>query len=246
MIDDFLTLNLLIISEAAAEREIVRRVAAEAPIPVEVTEVDASGSAAATAELLARASYDIVFFDSRMPKADRQATLDVIRAAKNRPLAILIGAAEMKTREVLTDGLEVDGVLAKPIDMKEARNLVDNCCRARLPRRVLIVDDSSTVRSIIRKVFQASRYKLEAEEAEEGQSAIEQANKRRFDIVFLDCHMPGIDGFATLQQLKRAHPDTKVVMITGTRDFRIEDRAHAEVPRISSISRSSPRISTPR
>lgn len=228
MSDDFLTLRMLIVSEAAAEREIVRRAAVEASIPIEIDEVAVPGDVAAAAEVLARSPYDIVLFDSRMPKVDRQAMLGAVHAAKGRPLAILIGAAEMRTREVLTDGLEVDGVLAKPIDTGEVRDLIDNCCRARLPRRVLIVDDSSTVRSIIRKIFQASRYKLEAEEAEEGESAIERAKKQRFDIVFLDCQMPGIDGFATLEQLKRVHPDTKVVMITGTRDFRIEDRAQAE------------------
>ena len=31
-----------------------------------------------------------------------------------------------------------------------------------------------------------------------------------------------------LAELKRVHPDIKVIMITGTRDVRIEDRARAE------------------
>lgn len=57
---------------------------------------------------------------------------------------------------------------------------------------------------------------------------MDRMKKQRFDIVFLDCHMPGIDGFEALATLKRQHPDTKVVMITGTRDIRIEDRARAE------------------
>jgi CheY-like chemotaxis protein len=153
--------------------------------------------------------------------------LDATRDASGRPLAILVGAAEMKTREVLTDGLLVDGVIAKPIDARELSQLIENCIRARLPKRVLIVDDSATVRSIIRKVLQASRFRLEPDEAAEGAAAIEQANQQRFDIVFLDCNMPGLDGFATLSQLKRSHPDSKVVMITGTRDIRIEDRARA-------------------
>jgi CheY-like chemotaxis protein len=50
----------------------------------------------------------------------------------------------------------------------------------------LIVDDSSTVCSVIRKVLQASRFKLEAEEAADGSVAIELAKKQSFDIVFLD------------------------------------------------------------
>lgn len=228
-----------------AERELVRQAAAQASIPIDVSELDTAGDAVATGELLARQSFDGVFFDSRIAKPARLELLSAIRAAASRPLAVLIGAAAIKTREVLTDGLEVDSTLAKPIDLKEARDLIDCCVRARLPKRVLIVDDSSTVRSVIRKVLQASRFKLEAEEAEEGSVAIERAKKQRFDLVFLDCQMPGIDGFAALGILKSAHPDMKVVMITGTRDARIGTAPAPKAPRTSSSCRSSPKTSTP-
>jgi CheY-like chemotaxis protein len=221
-------LKILVVSEAASERALVRRAAVHASVPIEVTEVEAAADASAARQSLASEAFDVVFFDSRMPKNERLLVLDAIRTAPSRPLAILIGAAEMKTREVLTDGLEVDGLLAKPIEPTEVTELVGNCIRARVPSRVLIVDDSSTVRAIVRKVLQASRFRLNAEEASEGNAAIERVETQRFDIVFLDCHMPGIDGFATLGKLRRAQPDIKVVMITGTRDMRIEDRAHAE------------------
>jgi CheY-like chemotaxis protein len=64
-------------------------------------------------------------------------------------------------------------------------------------------------------------------EAQNGQSAVEEAGHRHFDLVLLDCNMPGLEGFATLFQLKRAHNELHVVMITGTRDTRLEDRARA-------------------
>jgi CheY-like chemotaxis protein len=228
MSDDFVSLKVLVISEAAPERALVRQAATQASIPIDVSELEAAGDPIAMGELLAKQNLDVVFFDSRIPKLARQELLNAIRAAPSRPLAVLIGAATIKTREVVTDGLEVDSTLAKPIDLQEARNLIDCCIRARLPKRVLIVDDSSTVRSVVRKVLQASRFKLQAEEAEDGAGAIEAAKKQRFDIVFLDCQMPGIDGFAALGALRPAYPDMKVVMITGTRDHRIEDRARGE------------------
>jgi CheY-like chemotaxis protein len=162
-----------------------------------------------------------------MPKSSRQSLLKAIRAAPNHPIAILVGASSLKTREVLTDGLEVDGVLAKPIDAQEARGVIDGCTRARLPNRVLVVDDSSTVRSVIRKILQASCFRLEADEVTDGMAAIARARQTPFDIVFLDYEMPGLDGFATLAELRRMQPNVKVVMITGTHDFRIEDRARA-------------------
>ncbi len=228
MDDDFLSLKMLIVSEAASERELLRRLAAQASVPIEVLEVEAAADPAPACDALKRDSYDIVFFDSRMPKSGRQTLLEAIRAAPGRPLAILIGAAALKTREVLTDGLEIDGVLAKPIEIEEAKTVIARCVRARVPNQVLIVDDSSTVRSVVRKVLQASCFRLQAEDAPDGSTAIDCAKRKNFDLIFLDCQMPGLDGFATLAELKRTLPNAKVIMMTGTQDFRIEDRARAE------------------
>jgi CheY-like chemotaxis protein len=228
MTDEFFSLKILLVSEAAAERSQLRQVATQASTPIEVTERDTVGDPTALAALLSADAFDAVFFDSRFPKLTRQSLLDCVRAAPNRPLSILIGPSDIKTREVLTDGIESDGTLAKPIDGAEAKALFENCVRARLPKRVLIVDDSSTVRTVVRKVLLASRYKLEPDEAADGATAIDLAKKANFDIVFLDCQMPGIDGFDVLAEFRKAHERMKIVMMTGTRDVRIEDRARAE------------------
>jgi CheY-like chemotaxis protein len=228
MRDDIHTLKILIVSETAQERELVRQAALQASVPIDAAELDALGDRATTIELLAKQNYDVVLFDSRMPKLVRQGLLDLIRAAPSRPLAILIGPATIKTREVFTEGLDVDSALAKPIAIGEAGSLMERCIRARLPKQVLIVDDSPTVRSVVHKVMQASRFKLETQQAEDGSAAVELAKKKRFDIVFLDYQMPGMDGFETFAALKRSHPDIKVVMMTGARDVRVEDRARGQ------------------
>jgi two-component system chemotaxis response regulator CheY len=228
MDDDLISLKMLLISEAASERELLRGVLSQASVPIDLVEIETARDHDAACARLAKEAFDAVLFDSRMPKAGRHAVLQAARAARGHPLTILIGAAKLKTREVLTDGLAVDGVLAKPIVRAEARELIANCVRARLPNRVLVVDGSSKVRSIICKVLKASRFRVDAEQAETGAAAIERANRRRFDIIFLDCNLPAPDGFATLDALKRVHPDAKVVMMTGTGDVRLEDRARAE------------------
>jgi CheY-like chemotaxis protein len=228
MRDDIHSLKILIVSDAAQERELVRQAALQASVPIDAAELDALGERAATIELLAKENYDVVLFDSRLPKLVRQGLLDLIRAAPSRPLAILIGPATIKTREVFTEGLDVDSALAKPIEIGEANSLMERCIRARLPKQVLIVDDSSTVRSVVDKVMKASRFKLETQQAADGSAAVELAKKKRFDIVFLDYQMPGLDGFDTFALLKRSHPDIKVVMMTGARDVRVEDRARGQ------------------
>ena len=228
MSHDLVLLRMLIVSAAEPERQLIRRAALQASVPIEIVEIEAANESTAACEALAGDAFDAVFLDSRMPRSGRVAVIDAARASAGRPLVILVGAAELKTREVLTEGLAVNGLLAKPIEPQEASGVVEHCVRARLPNRALIVDDSSTVRLVIRKVMQASRYRLEAEEAGTGTAAIASAGQQRSDIIFLDCHMSDMDGFDTLNALNRAHPDAKIVMMTGTRDMRFEDRARAE------------------
>jgi CheY-like chemotaxis protein len=225
--DDLVTLKVLIASEAAAERALLRRVASQASVPIDVVEVEDAGSAAAVCDVLARNNPDIVFLDSRMPRADRQTVLDAAGDGGGQPLVVLVGPADIKTRQVITDGLSVDSALGKPLDAAEAQAVLGACVRARIPNLALIVDDSSTMRSVVRKVLQASRFRFETVEAAEGNAAIELARKQRFEVVFLDCNMPGLDGFDTLAELRRTQPDIKVVMITAANDQTLADKARA-------------------
>src|SRR5438093_478255 len=117
MSDDFISMKMLVVSEAASDREILRQASAQASITVESSVLVSPRDPVAMAELLARENFDVVFFDSRIAKPVRQEFLNVIRAAPSRPLAVLIAPAAIKTREVFTDGLEVDSALAKPIDI---------------------------------------------------------------------------------------------------------------------------------
>ena len=58
-----------------------------------------------------------------------------------------------------------------------------------------------------------------------GQDAIDACEERTFDIVFLDEQMPGMSGIETLQELKRLHPETPVVMITKSEEENIMEQA---------------------
>ena len=106
--DDIISVSpkFLVVSEAAPEREFIRRIVSDAPVAIEVMEVAAAGDVTATCEALACDTYDVVFLDSRMPRKSRQTAVDAIHAANGQPLAILVGPAKMKTREVLDDGLD--------------------------------------------------------------------------------------------------------------------------------------------
>jgi CheY-like chemotaxis protein len=121
----------------------------------------------------------------------------------------------------------VDGVVPHPQHADHARRLLQKCVRARLPTRVLIVDDSSTMRSIVRKILSASRFNLVLDECDQGAAALERVRTGGYGIVFLDYNMPGLNGFATLSQLRREHPELAVIMITSSTEAALQDRAHA-------------------
>ncbi|HCH42959.1 MAG TPA: two-component system response regulator, partial [Algoriphagus sp.] len=58
-----------------------------------------------------------------------------------------------------------------------------------------------------------------------GIDAIEEVEKRNFDVIFLDENMPGMTGLETLQQIKQIKPQIPVVMITKSEEEHIMDDA---------------------
>ena len=227
MSDDLVSFKILVVSGVDAERDLLRECAAKAAFPVDCVEAGSPADTAAVCTSVTRGALDFVFVDSRLPKNDRRTIYQAALASGSRPLVIFVGPADLAAREVMQADATADGLLPRPFDASQAAAMINVCGRARLPKQVLVVDDSANVRAVVRKVLQASRFRLEVAEAADGASAVAQAASRRFDIVLLDCNMPGVDGFATLGRLKRAQDDLSVVMTTSTRDSRIEDRARA-------------------
>jgi CheY-like chemotaxis protein len=172
MTDDFVSLKVMIVSEDAAERELIRRGVSTASIPVNISEVEAAHDEAAACKLLADDAYDVVLFDGRMPAVAQQVLLDAIRAAPGNPLAILVGEAGSGSEKDVA--VRLDGVIVKPVEPQQVSGLIGDCITVRLPKRVLIVDDSAAVRTVIHKVLNASRFHLEADEADGYSAAIDK------------------------------------------------------------------------
>ena len=81
--------------------------------------------------------------------------------------------------------------------------------------KVLIVDDDDNNRGVLCDALGGEPYRLL--EAADGQQALDIADKELPDLVLLDVLMPGMDGFAILQQLKaqeRTH-HIPVIMVTA-------------------------------
>jgi len=64
--------------------------------------------------------------------------------------------------------------------------------------RILIVDDSAVMRSLLRSVVSADPALEVAGTAADGASALEDISSTAPDLILLDVEMPNLDGLATL------------------------------------------------
>jgi CheY-like chemotaxis protein len=216
MSGDLLTLRMMVVSEDHAIQRQWRQGAGLASIPIEFS----SENAEAAIALLKSGGVDIVVIDAELSV---EGPGELIKAARHtEPPPLLAMSAPPQVAQV--DGGDL--TLPQPTNADEARALVERCISLRLPKRVLVVDDSSTTRSIVRKIISGSRFALDVSEAEAGQDALDKVADG-FDLVLLDCNMPGIDGFDTLAQIRQTAPRTAVVMMTATDDDAMADRAKA-------------------
>lgn len=101
-------------------------------------------------------------------------------------------------------------------------------------KRVLIVDDSTTARSIIRRTLEISGMEdLEIGEASNGLEALETLKANKYDLVFTDINMPDMNGEQLLKRIKSSPKlnDIPVVVISSMTNESKENKLlkeHAE------------------
>jgi len=217
MIDELLSLRVVNVSESQRDHDLLRQAASISHVPIELVEADGAPTAC---RLLAGAT-DLVFIDGALADDGINQVTAAARAAPNPAFTVLLSdtpAAPFPT----------DGLAAKPARLDEAKRLMNGAARVKLPSRVLIVDDSSTMRTIVRKILKASRFPFEVTEVQQGIEAINLAREVAFDIIFLDYNMPGLSGLETMSEFRREKHDAIFVLMTSAQGDTIADRALAQ------------------
>jgi response regulator RpfG family c-di-GMP phosphodiesterase len=82
---------------------------------------------------------------------------------------------------------------------------------------VLIVDDDAAVRGVVAKIL--SNRGCAFRMAGTGAEALQLLQREPSDVAFIDVHMPVMNGLDLADQLRREHPDTAIVMLTGMAEF---------------------------
>ena len=79
--------------------------------------------------------------------------------------------------------------------------------------RILLVDDEERFRANLQKMLGAQGLAVKA--AGSGAEALEELKLAPYDVIVLDIRMPGMDGLATLKEIKQIYPEVEVIILSG-------------------------------
>ena len=235
---DLEAVRALVVDDNAANRELVRRQLASWKMETEAV----AGGADALAKLRQAAAqarpYQVVLVDQRMPEMDGMALAQAVRldpAISGLRLVLMselgraftageLGAAGFSEclvkpmrQAALYDGLLRALGKAAPAASEPQRGIPVRGNAARRFFRVLVAEDNI----VNQKVAVAQLHKLgyEADVAADGVEALEALKRIPYDLVFMDCQMPEMDGFQATAELRKREGDRKhtpVVAMTAS------------------------------
>jgi HD-like signal output (HDOD) protein len=82
-------------------------------------------------------------------------------------------------------------------------------------KRILFVDDEPRILTGLRRMLRGLRREWEMVFAGSGAEALDQCASSHFDVIVTDARMPGMEGSELLAEVRRRHPDTVRVILSG-------------------------------
>lgn len=92
-------------------------------------------------------------------------------------------------------------------------------------KKILVADDRATSRELVRVALEHSGYLVY--EAADGAQALASARDILPDLIILDLHMPGLDGFGVIEEIRRDAQLTATPVMALTASAMQGDREHA-------------------
>lgn len=83
--------------------------------------------------------------------------------------------------------------------------------------KILVVDDERAIRNSLKEILSDEGYNVDV--AEDGPTAIDMAEKERYDVIFCDIKMPNMEGTEVLEKLRTDGVDSAIIMISGHGDI---------------------------
>jgi DNA-binding response OmpR family regulator/two-component sensor histidine kinase len=165
--------------------------------------IEAAGSAEAALGHLAEHRPDLIVLSVRLPGMqglDRTSRLAEAPEIRDIPLLVLSILGEPTG----------DAATTERVDEEQLLKQVHRVLAAPDRGRVLVIDDEPAVRDLL--VVALRKQGFDALEAPDGETGLALAERERPGLILLDLRLPGMDGFAVLQALKRSPTTAEIVI----------------------------------
>jgi DNA-binding NtrC family response regulator len=216
------TISMLVADDSHVIQQILTDAGRAAKLPLRVSVTD-NGRDCLT--LLSGGNVDLAFIDVHMPELSGTDAFWAARKQGIQSFVTLMSNPPSTEAVEMARKLKAYEFLFKPFTAADAVAIIKTFDRITSPTKVLVVDDSLTVRQIVQKVVKGSMFNCDIAEAADGETALALCRASLFDVVFLDCNMPGLSGVNTMRRLMVMQPSIKVVMISANPDRAMEDEA---------------------
>ena len=174
--------------------------------------------------------FELAVLDFNLPQMDG---VELLKEIRRRPGLRTLRMLIISAGAVDTDLLETIGgcvTLTKPVSpdalhraildafagAKPALRRAEPAVRARLDRglRVLLVEDNDINTTVAEGLLIAMG--VQPELSETGREAVEMAASKAYDMIFMDCQMPDVDGFEATHQIREAESGHRVPIVAMT------------------------------
>ncbi|MCD6327937.1 response regulator [bacterium] len=88
---------------------------------------------------------------------------------------------------------------------------------------ILVVDDERPICDVIVDALPKGKYKVDV--AYDGQQGLDLAEKKKYDVVYMDLKMPVLDGCEAIKRIKAKSPEVLIVVMTGASNREMVENA---------------------
>ena len=185
----------------------------------------ASPDAASALQTLRQAAFDAAVLDLEMPGMNGLELAAAIRREPALPplrLLLLVPIASRKSQHQI-----VDAVLTKPVRCCQLYQALAghsgpspqsevSCAPSPIGLRILIAEDNPVNRTVAVRMLEKRGFHVAI--AVNGREAVEALDRASYDLIFMDCQMPEMDGYTATTEIRRREDParrTPIVALTA-------------------------------
>lgn len=154
--------------------------------------------------------FDVIVLDINMPEMNGIETLTHLKRIS--PLSTVITMSAALQERIVDQAIALGSFafITKPFKIDTLIGTIESAVNT---TTVLVVDDDQTDASLITDRLEQRGFKSIM--VNDGPQALDVLTNNRPDFILLDIKMPGMDGFAVLEKIRKQHPDTPIVMMSA-------------------------------